>query len=201
MKCNWAWLIALVLTLSMMACEDENYDFGDPNLASDFQIVSITDSVSGYDFDFVNPQPKDTTYIYHYLQRDTVYNPDGSVGEVNVDTVYYEGKTAKLYEVPVLLLPSYKNRLYIRVKSNARWNAPVIPFPKGHDWIKNDQVAGIGDAIIDYKVGSRMYGLEQYFPEDFLIPVRRRIETQYITTRDSMVMYKLQFEQKSMTEE
>lgn len=201
MKGYWFWLPVMMLLLGVVACEEDNYEFGNKELLSELSIVSITDSVGGYDYEFVNPLPTDTTYIYHYLKRDTVYTSEGGIEKVNVDTVYYEGKTAQLYTLPVVLLPSYKNRLYIRLQSNARWNAPVIPLAKGQDWIKNDRVAGIGDAILDYKIGSRIYGLEDLLPEGFLIPVRRKVVTQYITTRDSMVMYKLQFAQKSMTEE
>lgn len=201
MKCNWAWMLVLALMVGVTACEEENFNFGDQSLPSELQIISITDSVSGYDFGFVNPEPTDTTYIYHYLKRDSVFNADGSFDKINVDTVYYEGKTAKLYTVPVLLLPSVKNRLCVKIQSNARWNAPVIPFAKNQDWIKNDKVAGIGDAIIDYNVESRRYGLPDFLPDDIIVPIRRELVTQYITTRDSMVMYKLQFVQKSMTEE
>ncbi|MDG5798908.1 hypothetical protein QA597_00855 [Marinilabiliaceae bacterium ANBcel2] len=186
----------LILGLSLHSCDDSVKEFGDKSLASELKIVSITDSVGEYNYNFTNPDPVDTTYIYYYLERDTIFKPDGTVDDIAIDTVYYEGKTAKLYKVDLILLPSYKNRLYIEIASNARWEAPPIPFASiPATWIKNDRISGVGDAIIDYDVSPR------HPNPDIEVDVRRRVVTQYITTRDSTIMYELNFQQKATTED
>lgn len=188
----WIGLFSL-LTYS---CEKVTDDFGDKELPSDLELISITDSVGGYDFGFVNPEPTDTTYVRYYLKRDSVFLADGSFDKLKTDTVYYEGKTAKLYSVPMVLLPKYKNRLYLHFKSNARWTAPTIPFNTvAATWIKNYTVAGIGEAIIEYEIKPRSTN------PNSTISTRRKPQVQYITTRDSSVMYKIHFSQKSMVEE
>lgn len=200
-RIGWGAWMSLIVILAVTGCEDEVPDtFGNPSLESMFEIINITDSVGEKDYDFQMPEPEDTTYIYYYLERDTLFAEDGAVDEILVDTIYYEGKTARLYKVPTISLPSYKNRLYIEVKSNARWNAPVIPFPTNQDWIRNSKVSGIGDAVIEYDVGSRTYGFPPEYA-DMFVPVGRKPVTQYITTQDSSVMFRLTFEQEGMKEE
>ncbi len=196
-----SWFCFLIILGLAISCEKESYNYGDKNLLSSLSIVSVTDSVGGYNYDYENPECSDTTYVYYYIDRDTTYTDDGGIDEIIKDTVYYNGMTAKLYTLPVIVLPSYKNRLYIELESNARWNVPAISFKSGQDWIFNSKVTGIGDAIIDYRVGARTYGLPDNLVDIVTIPIRRDTVTQYLTTSDSTVMYKLQFTQKSMTEE
>ncbi|WP_439183333.1 hypothetical protein [Carboxylicivirga taeanensis] len=190
-------LLCLVMVMVIWSgCDKDDKEFGDLTLPSELQIVSITDSVGIYDYNFINPEPTDTTYVRYYLQKDSVFLADGSFDKMEVDTVYYEGKTAKLYTLPTILLPKYKNRLYIRLSSNARWTAPTIPFSSERaTWIRNAKVGGVGDAIIDYNINPRSSN------PNSTVSTRRKVQTQYITTQDSTIMYKLQFSQKSMIEE
>ena len=182
--------------LLMLGCEEDIPVYGDKSLPSELEIVSVIDSVGGYDYGFVNPVSTDTTYVRFYTTRDSVFLEDGTYDKIKIDTVYYEGKTAKLFTVPTILLPKYKNRLYIQLKGNARWTAPAIPFSSTlATWIKNSKVSGIGDAIIEYNINPRSSN------PNSTVATRRKIQTQYITTRDSMVMYKLSFSQKSMIED
>ena len=190
--------LSTVLLISIFwACEKDKTAFGDMNLPSELKIVSITDSVGGYDYGFVNPAPTDTTYIRFYTKAtDSLFKADGSFDKMKVDTIYYDGETAKLYTIDLVLLPKYKNRLYIKFDSNARWYAPPVLFTSTlATWIKNTTVAGVGDAIIDYDIRPRSTNPES------TIATRRRLVTQYISTRDSSVMYKINFSQKSMVEE
>ena len=182
--------------LLMLGCEEDIPVFGDKSIPSELELVSVTDSVGGYDYGFINPVPTDTTYVRFYTTRDSVFLEDGTYDKIKIDTVYYDGQTAKLYTVPTILLPKYKNRLYIQLKSNARWTAPTIPFSSTlATWIKNSKVSGIGDGIIEYNINPRSTN------PNSTISTRRKIQNQYITTRDSMVMYKLSFSQKSMIED
>jgi hypothetical protein len=196
MRLKLLYLSTIVAVVILSACTEEIPVYGDKDLASELQIVNITDSVGGTVYSY-ECTPRDTTYEYFYLQPDTIFNSDGTVNKIEKDTVYYYGKTAKLYALPELVLPAYKNRLYIELQSNARWNAPQILFKSEREtWISNANVAGIADAIIDYNIQPREYG----FPAGITIPIRRKAVTQYVYTQDSTVMYEIRFSQKSMTE-
>ncbi|TLX71943.1 hypothetical protein E9993_19210 [Labilibacter sediminis] len=191
-------LVSLYCLFWLAGCEEEKLEFGNKELPSELAIVSITDSVGVYDYTYAldNAELTDSTYIRSYIKTDSLFLDDGTFDKLKKDTVYYEGETAKLYTLPLILLPKYKNRLYIRLQSNARWTAPTIPFRSTRaTWIKNDIVAGIGDAIIDYNINPRSSN------PNSTVSTRRKVQTQYIITRDSSVIYKIQYSQKSMIEE
>lgn len=188
--------VGVFLGLAAVGCEEDKTVFGDKSLASTLSIVSVKDSAGTYDYGVVDPQARDTTYRYFYLKTDSVFGENGTFERMKTDSIFYNGKTARLYELDLILLPKHQNRLYIHLESNARWTAPTIPFSSiPATWIRNALGAGIGDAIIDYEIRPRSTNPES------TIATRRRVVTQYITTRDSLIMYKLNFSQKSMIEE
>lgn len=179
--------------ISVSSCKNDVEQFGDFNTPCELQIVEIYDSL-GTNYKDLKFIERDTTYRRFYLKKDTIFNPDGTVDKVKNDTVYYDGKTAKLFELQMLLLPKDKNKLSFLLRSNARWTAPSILFnTEAARWISNDKVAGVCDGIIEYDVKVRATSPT--------VSTRRKIQTQYITTSDSSVMYKIGFTQKSMIED
>lgn len=193
---SYLFLISLMLLFFLNSCEESISSYGDKNLASYFEILSIEDSVGAYDYNFINPEPTDTTYVYFRKEYDTTFMANGTVDEITTDTIYFTGMTAKLYTIPLILLPKYKNQLYIHVASNARWQAPTIPFSSTlATWIKNKRIGGTGEAIITYDINPRSSN------PNSTLATRRKPQDQYIMTQDSTVMYKLTFSQKSMIED
>lgn len=180
------------LLLLLYACAEDRNPYDERHVPSAFEIFAITDTL-GTEYNYVVPIPRDTVYDRYRVEKDTIFNEDGSY-KVENDTIYYKGKTALLFEPELIVLPKYANLLKIHLSSNARWTAPAIPFnTEAATWVRNQMEGGIGDAVIEYNIKVR--------GSSPTISTRRKEQTQFITTRDSSIIYKLVFTQKAMTED
>lgn len=187
-------IVGLILISS---CEDKALNPGDFTLKSELEIVQIYDTLgNSYTIDIL--KSIDTTYLYPRITSDTLKDAGGTPIrdaqnklQITKDTVFVPGnKVAKYIELDTVLVASPKNELRIKLKSNARWQAPTPDFKGKIAWYLTQNVNGGGDATIKVKILS---GLS----------TKRRpvLANQFIYSRDSLVLYKLTFNQKAQNEQ
>ena len=105
------------------------------------------------------------------------------------DTTYQSGKKGKYIELDIILLNAARGEVQIKLLTNARWLAPIPDFQGKIAWYQTQNSSGGGDGIIKARLSP---GLSK---------VRRPIlANQYIYTRDSLVMYRIIFNQKAQNE-
>ena len=105
------------------------------------------------------------------------------------DTTYQSGKKGKYIELDTILLNAARGEVQIKLLTNARWLAPIPDFQGKIAWYQPQNSSGGGDGIIKARLSP---GLSK---------VRRPIlANQYIYTRDSLVMYRIIFNQKAQNE-
>ncbi|MCE1154775.1 MAG: hypothetical protein LWW91_01410 [Bacteroidales bacterium] len=107
----------------------------------------------------------------------------------SIDTTYRSGKKGKYIELDTILLNAARGEIQIRVATNARWLAPIPDFQGKIAWLQTQISSGAGDGIIKARLSPG------------LAKARRPIlANQYIYTRDSLVMYRVIFNQKAQNE-
>lgn len=158
-------LISCIVGLILISsCEEKALNPGDFSLKSELEIVQIYDTLGN-------------SYAVDILR--------------SIDTTFLPGnKVAKYIELDTVLVASPKNELRIKLKSNARWQAPTPDFKGKIAWYLTQNVNGGGDATIKVKI---LTGLT----------TKRRpvLANQFIYSRDSLVLYKLTFNQKAQNEQ
>lgn len=135
--------------------------------------------------DFSLPTELEVVHIY-----DTLGNEYPVQVHRSIDTTFTAGtKTARYVELVPVVIAAQRNEIHIDLKSNARWQAPTPDFQGKIAWYLTQNVNGGGDATIKVKI---LAGLA----------TKRRpvLAQQYIYSRDSLVMYKLVFDQKAQNE-
>lgn len=188
-KLVYAALVTGLMTC-ISSCEKEAVNPGDFTLKPELKVTGVTD-VFGTTYPANVIRSIDTTYQYSYRKSDTlkdnsgkyVLGADGKY-QIKWDTIYYNGKTAKYYELEKIMLEAFKDTVLIDVESNAKWRAPIPSAGGKLAWYITENSAGGGDSRIRANVARN---------RSFL----RTVEAvQYIYTQDSTVMYKLVFGQK-----
>lgn len=190
-------LLLIVMALAVLCgCEQKYENPGDFNLKSSLEIVQIYDTL-GNTFPFEVLRSIDTTYLYPRITRDTLKDGSGNPIlnnqnklQITIDTTYVPGKkTARYIELDTIVIGSARNELHIDLKTNARWQAPTPNFGTKVPWYVTQTGVGGGDGTIKAKIS---LGLA----------TKRRpvLAKQFIFTQDSLVMYKLMFDQKAQNE-
>lgn len=191
-------LILIFMALAILSsCEEKIENPGDFSVKSQLEVVQVYDSL-GTVYPVEVLRSIDTTYMYPKVTRDTLKDASGkpilnaeSKLQITLDTTYVAGsKTARFVELKTIVLNNAKSALRIDLKTNARWQAPSPNFGSKIAWYLTLTSNGGGDAVIKTKV---LLGLA----------TKRRpvLAQQYIYTRDSLVMYKLTFDQKAKSEQ
>lgn len=194
-KLSHLLLIIMAITL-LCGCEQKYENPGDFNLKSSLEIIQIYDTL-GNTFPFEVLRSIDTTYLYPRITRDTLKDASGNPIldnqnklQITIDTAYVPGKkTARYIELDTIVIGSARNELHIDLKTNARWQAPTPNFGTKVPWYVTQTGVGGGDGTIKAKIS---LGLA----------TKRRpvLAKQFIFTQDSLVMYKLMFDQKAQNE-
>lgn len=196
LKFNHVLLFIMAIVI-LNSCEEKTENPGDFNLKSDLEIIQIYDTL-GNIFPFEVLRSIDTTYVYPKVTRDTLKDASGNPVpdsqnklQITLDTTYVPGnKTARLIELDTIVIGSTRNELRIDLKSNARWIAPTPDFGIKIPWFLTQTVNGGGDSTIKAKISLGLASKRR--------PV---LAKQFIFTRDSLVMYKLTFDQKAQNEQ
>lgn len=179
------FFIALAACLtSAVSCESEAKNPGDFSIACELDIASITSQVTGDQYSFSVARETDTTYLYYYTQKDTVYS--GSSYTVTTDTVWFVGETEPAtYRVynPVEV-DAVADTLTIKITSNANWEAPAPTMLSGSAWCRNygSTTAGGGNGTLQVRFTANRTKTS-------------RSAYQYIYTGDSTVLLLLPFTQ------
>lgn len=189
--------VALISLILLGSCDDKAVNPGDFNLKSELEVVQVYDTV-GNKYPFSVLRTTDTTYMYPRIKLDTLKDNTGkpildvyNKPQVTRDTTYQAGtKTAKFIVLNPIVIASPKGELRIDLTSNARWQAPSPDFKGKIAWYLTQTVNGGGSSTIKVKISAG------------LAKARRPIlATQYIYTRDSLVLYKLTVDQKAQNEQ
>ncbi|MCK9507712.1 MAG: hypothetical protein M0Q54_04670 [Pigmentiphaga sp.] len=189
-------LIFFSLCVILYACEEKVENPGDFNLKSSLEIVQIYDTL-GNQYPVEVLRTMDTTYHYPRITSDTLKDVHGNPLldsnhslQITQDTTYVAGtKTAQFVELKTILLVSDRNELHIDIQTNARWQAPTPDFGTKLAWFITQTSNGGGSASIIARISNGL-------------PSSRRplLANQFIFTRDSLVMYKVSFDQKGRNE-
>lgn len=190
--------ITMIITtlILLICCEDKVVNPGDFNLKSQLEIVQVYDSL-GTIYPVNILRSFDTTFVYPKVTRDTLKDVSGkplldaqNKMTITLDTAYVTGnKTGRYIILDTIVLNYAKSALRIELTSNARWQAPTPNFGTKIAWFQTLTSNGGGDAIIKSKVSVGLASKRR--------PV---LANQYIYSRDSLVIYKLTFDQKSKIE-
>lgn len=107
----------------------------------------------------------------------------------STDTTYRSGKKGKYIQLDTIVLNAARGEVQIHLATNARWLAPIPDFQGKIAWLQTQNSTGGGDGIIKARLSPG------------LAKVRRPVlANQYIYTRDSVVMYRIIFNQKAQNE-
>ncbi len=189
-------LILFIALITLFSCEEKMENPGDFNLKSTLEIVQIYDTLGNiYPVEILSSI--DTTYHYPKITRDTLKDESGNPKldsnnnlQITTDTNYVAGnKTARYIVLDTILLVSTRNELRIDIQSNARWQAPTPDFGNKIPWYITQTSNGGGDSTIKSRISNGL-------------PSSRRptLADQFIFTRDSLVMFKVTFNQKGRNE-
>jgi len=190
-------LVATLLFATIVSsCDDKSHNFSDPDVKSELNVIQVKDTL-GTIYPLTVLRSFDTVFMNMRIKLDTLKDATGkpilndqNKPQVTRDTIYTpRNKTSKYIELDTILLNSPKNEVQIKLESNARWQAPAPTFSSSIAWFQTQNVNGGGSSIIKVKV---LTGL----------PTKRRpiLANQTIYSRDSLVMYKLTFDQKAKNE-
>lgn len=187
----------LLAAFLLSACEEDvAKNPGDFNLKPTLEIDPVITSLSGGSYQLSKLRETDTTYVYFYTKDDTLRDENGNFvidgkGNLTVktDTIYYNSKiTAKFTEYALVTLPSPADTFSIKLKSNAKWKAPL---PPSATWYYNYNIltgatstSGGGDGMVNFRVSRNRNRL------------RAITAVQDIMTNDSTVLVRLRFTQK-----
>lgn len=190
-------IFSLLTMFLVVSCEEKALNPGDFNLPTELEVVQIYDTL-GNKYPVQILRSIDTTYLYPRIKSDTLKNENGipvrdsnNKLQITRDTTYMPGtKTARFVELEHVLIEAPRNELHIALTSNARWLAPTPDFKGKIAWYLTQNVNGGGDATIKVKI---LAGLA----------TKRRpvLAQQFIYSRDSLVMYKIVFDQKAQNEQ
>lgn len=192
-----AYFLTACIALGFASCDDEagpdgNYGEKIPVSFALNSVSLLSDPSETYPLT-VDPSAKtDTTYIYTYQKRDTVFDsegkpeirPDGSMN-VNVQTIEYEGPiTARYYVYEPIVVKAEMDEYIVELSSNARWTVGTLVGTA----ISCPRLSGSGDGYTQFKLNLNRS------------QTARRQSIAYIYSNDSTVMHKLTFEQKKRGE-
>ncbi len=191
-------LVGIELLFFAVSCEEKAKNPGDFNLKAELTMDNQLISTLGESFELKAFNTIDSTYRYSAYKNDTlkdsegkpIIGPDGKL-VITIDTIYYYSKiTAKFIEMDTINLPAKADTFTIKLKSNARWRAPVPSPGDKAQWFYNyniltggTSISGGGDGVLQFRV-SRNRNKKR--PLDAV---------QYIYTNDSTIMYRLVFSQ------
>lgn len=191
------FMVGVVMLLGI-GCNSKKNEVQPP---TGFKIVAISDSL-GTAYDVKVLLEKDTTWVYPRIKNDTLKDAAGKPLRdkdnkliINSDTTYTPGKiTGKYFLLDTILLPHLegikRNKLYVDIESNARWQAPYNP---KWDWVIPVNSTGGGDSRATFNIAEagsqRRSWSKRYTPA-----------VQNFFTRDSLVLYKLIIDQKGYNE-
>ncbi len=191
-----AYLIIILFALITYSCEKPITNPGDFSIPVELSVVEVFDTL-GNNYKVEVIRTIDTTYMYTRVLKDTLKDASGKPildeqnrYQISEKQEEYAGTiTGKLYELKPIVLESARTLLKIKIMSNARWQAPIPDFEGKIAWFRTQTNAGGGDAEIKVEVSRG------------LLNNRRPIlANQYIFSRDSTVMVKMSFDQKSRNE-
>lgn len=199
-KAFFLFASTLLAAFLLSACEEDvAKNPGDFNLKPTLEIDPVITSLSGGSYQLNKLRETDTTYVYFYTKDDTLRDENGNFvidGKGNLvvktDTIYYNSKiTAKFTEYALVTLPSPADTFSIKLKSNAKWKAPVPGTGGKVQWYYNYNIltgatstSGGGDGMVNFRVSRNRN------------KTRAVIAVQDIITDDSTVLVRLNFTQK-----
>lgn len=189
-------IFSIALVCGFYSCEEKVLNPGDFSLKSDLEVMKVYDTIGNvYTAEIL--KSIDTTYLYPKIKNDTLKDAGGIPLRdaynkliIKKDTTYVKGnKTARYIVLDTIVIASPKNELRIDIRSNARWLAPTPNFNGKIAWYLTQNVAGGGDGTVRVKI---LAGLS----------TKRRpvLANQFIFSRDSMILYKITFNQKALNE-
>lgn len=189
--------VAILLLVGWMSCDETAENPGNFSLKSELEVVEVYDTL-GNKYPISVMRTTDTTYQYPRIKLDTLKDNSGkpildayNKLQITRDTTYYAGKkTAKFVVLNPIVIAAPKGELRIDLVSNARWQAPSPDFKGKIPWFLTQTANGGGSSTITVKISA---GLSK--------SRRPVLATQYIFTRDSMVLYKLTVDQKAQNEQ
>lgn len=191
------YLLTACVAVGLTGCDDEagpdgNYGEEVPVYFELGTISLLSDPTEVYPLT-IDPNAKtDTTYIYSYTERDTVFDADGEPeilpdGSLNVTetVIEYEGPiTARYYVYEPVVVKSEMAEYMVTLNSNSRWTVGKL----------------IGSAVSCPKLSGGGDGYTQFKLNLNRSTTSRRRSIAYIYSNDSTVMHKLTFEQKKKGE-
>ncbi len=171
----------LMLSVGFASCDDEPDNPGDYNIRGSIGVNSVTSRTTGEEYELVVSREFDSTIVRYNLKYDTTFADDGSVVEINEDTVWYEDGTCHYVRMEtVRVQPIAGDTLVISLTSNARWTSVVTgtPFPR---WYNLITASGGGDSDILVEL------------TEYVSPTATNTQTQFIITSDSAAIYEIPF--------
>lgn len=144
----------------MGSCDRMPENPGNFNVVSEVMVGSII-SASGDEYPVKFVREIDTIYQHRYFKYDTLKNAQGEPVVVNgrmtitTDTLYYPSTYTARYKCSdTIMLPAKADTFSVKVKSNARWFAPVPDNKKLKQWLfnYNASLSGSGDGTLQFYV-------------------------------------------------
>lgn len=166
-------LYAAAVLLAVTACDREAENPGDFSLRPTLSVTSV--------HTLHHPEEVELKIL---CEKDTNYQTF-SIDDETEDTLWYSTGTHGHYvEMEPITLSPEADTLYIKLQSNARWQAPMPDAGGKAQWFTTQRLSGGGNStVIATVTRNRNY--------------RRPVSAvQYILTSDSTVMYKLTFDQQ-----
>ncbi len=182
-----------VLMASMASCDNVPENPGNYNVACEIAVGSVISNSTGKEYPITFVREIDTVYQHRYFKYDTLKNANGEPVITNgrmtitTDTLYYPSKYTARYKCSdTIMLPSVADTFSVKIKSNARWFAPVPDNKKLKQWFfnYNASLSGSGD------------GTMQFYVERNRAKKRANIAEQIIFTQDTTVMLNVVFGQR-----
>lgn len=170
---------------TFVACDDSPENPGDFNVKCSLEITGLR-SAAGHVYPWEVGRTVDSQIVRSYIKYDTIFSETGKPQEITKDTVYYASNTRTTFHfVNEVTLENGADTLYIDLKSNAKWSAPVpelgsVPFR----WFVPQNIAGGGDGTITVALTANPSSKKDVDSE------------QTVFTADSAVMYVFKFIQK-----
>lgn len=164
-------LYGAAVLLAVCACDDEVTNPGDFTVQSTLSVERIW-TASGKEYPVNIVREKDTVYQASKFDEETD------------ELVWYDTDTrGHFVELSLNTLPPEADTIFIKVKSNAKWKAPMPDNGGKTQWYFTTRQAGGGDGTV---VANVTRNRNKQRPVD---------AAQYVMTSDSAVMYKVTFAQ------
>lgn len=161
-KLLYLFALGLAATWGLGSCDSEPENPGDFSVACKVTAGDVVVSLSdGTEYPIKIAREIDTIYTHYWYKNDTLKDENGEPVKVNGrlqittdSTLYYSTYTAHYLESEPILLASRADTLEVKIKSNARWLAPVPDNKGAAQWFYNygTTTTGNGDGKLQFRV-------------------------------------------------